>query len=117
MVYTFDFLENEVWWGGSTNYGTQMPIGKASTYCQDFRVDASNQTMPFFVSNKGRYIWSEYTFKAEVKDVKFCFDGEDDIALYEPGNVINGKFACDMSAAELNIAWNEFGERYTFHEY
>lgn len=98
MNYAFDFLENEVWWGGSSNYGTQMPIGSDSSYCQDFRIDASNQTMPFFVSNKGRYIWSEYAFKAEVKDGKFCFEGKDDIALYNGGSTLKEAYQAASKA-------------------
>ena len=45
----------------------------------------------------------------------FKFDGGS-LGMYNPENVINGK-QTRFSAEELNIAWNEFGERYEFHEY
>ena len=45
----------------------------------------------------------------------FKFDGGG-IGLYHQRSVVNGK-QTKYSAEELNIAWNEFGERYTFHEY
>ena len=37
--------------------------------------------------------------------------------MYHPDNIKNGKAAKDHDAAALNIAWNEFGSRYEFHEY
>lgn len=45
----------------------------------------------------------------------FKFDGGS-LGMYNPANVVNGT-QTKYSAIELNIAWNEFGERYTFHEY
>ena len=45
----------------------------------------------------------------------FKFDGGN-ISMYNPKNVINGT-QTGYSADELNIAWNEFGARYAFHEY
>ena len=46
----------------------------------------------------------------------FKFDGGTP-AAYDSSNVINGRFATSMTPHELNIAWNEFGARYPFHEY
>jgi len=45
----------------------------------------------------------------------FKFDGGS-LAIYDPNNIVNGK-QTRYTAEELNIAWNEFGERYTYHEY
>lgn len=45
----------------------------------------------------------------------FKFDGGN-IHMYRPGNVINGA-QTKYSADDLNIAWNEFGTRYEYHEY
>ena len=45
----------------------------------------------------------------------FKFDGGN-ISMYNPERVINGK-QTKYSADELNIAWNEFGARYEYHEY
>lgn len=95
MNYTFDFLENELWWGGSSDYGDKMPLAKDSEYCHDFRMDASNQTMPLFLSNKGRYIWSENPFKVEIRDGKFCFDGEG-IDIYNGGENLKDAYTTAM---------------------
>lgn len=46
----------------------------------------------------------------------FKFDGGSYLS-YTEKNFVNGKPNCPYTAAELNRAWNEFGERYKFHEY
>ncbi|MBQ7761239.1 MAG: glycoside hydrolase [Clostridia bacterium] len=45
----------------------------------------------------------------------FKFDGGN-ISMYNPNNIINGT-QTKFSADELNIAWNDFGTRYEYHEY
>lgn len=45
----------------------------------------------------------------------FKFDGGS-IGLYHPKSIVNGT-QTKYTPEELNIAWNEFGERYTYHEY
>lgn len=97
MRYEIDFLENEHWWGGSTLYGTEMPIGINSTYSHDFRNEAYNQTMPLFLSDKGRYIWSEDPFLAEVKNGKFICEGTE-IEVNEAGNSLKEAYIAAMKA-------------------
>ena len=97
MRYEIDFLENEHWWGGSTLYGTEMPIGINSTYSHDFRNEAHNQTMPLFLSDKGRYIWSEDPFLAEVKNGKFICEGTE-IEVNEAGNSLKEAYIAAMKA-------------------
>jgi len=45
----------------------------------------------------------------------FKFDGGN-ISMYNPSRIINGK-QTRYTADELNIAWNDFGARYEYHEY
>lgn len=45
----------------------------------------------------------------------FKFDGGS-IGLYSPDNIINGAQTA-YTAEQLNIAWNEFGEDFEYHEY
>ena len=58
---SIQILKNELWWGGSVIFGTEMPFGK-----KDFSFDLSNHTgnqnAPVLISNKGRWIWSEKPF-------------------------------------------------------
>ena len=77
MEYRVKFLPGEYFWGGATVFGTDMPINAESAYSRDFTLDPRNQMMPLFLSSKGRYIWSETTFKVWVDNEKgeLCFDG------------------------------------------
>lgn len=75
MRYEVEFLENEYFWGGATNFGTDMPVSAESVYNRDFTVDPRNQMMPLYISSKGRYIWSEDTFRVWIENRKLCFEG------------------------------------------
>lgn len=54
--------ENERWWGGATILGREQPYADLDERDQGVS-NFSNQTAPFFVSNAGRYIWSEQPLK------------------------------------------------------
>lgn len=86
MIYNYKILNDEYWWGGTT-MSKYCPITANSKYHQDFRKCAHNQTAPFFVSTKGRYIWSENPFKVDVENGEFVIEGED-VALYEAGSCL-----------------------------
>ena len=45
----------------------------------------------------------------------FKFDGGP-IGMYHESNIVNGR-QTKYTPAELNLAWNEFGTRYEYHEY
>ncbi len=42
MNYTFNILDNEYWWGGSSDDGLLMPLDKNSEYKNEFREVAPN---------------------------------------------------------------------------
>lgn len=86
MKYTFPILENEYWWGGTVASGA-CPLTRESEYHKDFRVDCDNQTMPLFLSNLGRLIWSEEPFRVDVENGCFHMEGEN-ITLEKPGNTL-----------------------------
>lgn len=75
MQFCFEMLENEHWWGG-TVASSACPLTAGSEYHQDFRVDCGNQTMPMFLSDHGRCIWSDKPFKVDVVDGRFVMEGE-----------------------------------------
>jgi alpha-glucosidase (family GH31 glycosyl hydrolase) len=62
-----------------------------------------------FLDSKLRKLTDEYGVDG------FKFDGGP-IEMYNNINIVNGK-QTKYSPAELNIAWNEFGTRYEYHEY
>ena len=51
-------LENEKWWGGAVLDGRNSPLGDGFAYNQEANCKA-NQAAPLFLSDKGRFIWSE----------------------------------------------------------
>ncbi len=62
-----------------------------------------------FLDSKLRVLIDEYGVDG------FKFDGGP-IEMYHQSNTVNGS-QTKYSPAELNIAWNEFGTRYEYHEY
>lgn len=77
MKYIFKILENEYWWGGTSDDGRKCPFDKNTVLERDFTVSCPNQTMPLYLSNKGRCIWSENPFKVKIADGSFEIEGED----------------------------------------
>lgn len=97
MEFRVKFLENEYFWGGPTAFGTQMPIHAKSDYCGEWRIDPPNQMMPLFLSSKGRYIWSEKSFKVWVENGELCFEGEG-FELNEEGTCLRDAYLAAMEA-------------------
>ena len=62
MNYTVKMTENEYWWGGSAMDGINCPFDRHTDLERDFRVNAPNQSMPMYLSDKGRCIWSDKPF-------------------------------------------------------
>jgi alpha-glucosidase (family GH31 glycosyl hydrolase) len=57
-------LEGEQWWGGTAQYGYQMPFNATSSFAFDLYGDKSNnQSSPLLLSDKGRWIWSDEPFR------------------------------------------------------
>jgi len=75
MIYTYNILPGEHWWGGTTIH-QYCPITEKSEYHQDFRISCENQTAPFFLSDQGRYIWSDHPFQVDCKEGVFTFEGQ-----------------------------------------
>lgn len=84
----------EHWWGGSTFYGTQNPFTEQSDYHCDFNVMAYNETMPFFLSDTGRYFWCEDPFKVGIAHGKLSFELNDDSdpVLWEEGRTLSDAY-------------------------
>lgn len=60
-------LDGEKWWGAANFFGQSMPYGDFAE--KDIASsNYSNQADPFFVSSKGRYIWSDKPFKFSAKN-------------------------------------------------
>lgn len=97
MKYEFSMLTDECWWGGCTYDSIKMPFTAESEYEADYRIEAHNQSMPLFVSNRGRYIWSDAPFAVKIKNGKFEMEGEA-ISLTEAGENLRDAYLGAMHA-------------------
>lgn len=87
---TIEIQPGERWWGAVTTQGVNMPYAAMDDYI-DLSKNYSNQTVPFLVSNMGRYIWSEDPF---------CFRFTENSILIESGSeVVCEKAGDDMKSA------------------
>lgn len=85
-------LDGEYWWGGIAADGYRMPMGDEELH-RDLRTDQlSNQTAPFLVSNKGRYVYGfdpfSYTFQNRVLTV----ESEQEVAFGEGYGTLRGAY-------------------------
>lgn len=94
-----NFLENEYWYGGVVDKGTYMPFDSKS----EMEIDLSDthisldQSTPFFLSSKGRYVWSKKPFKIIFHQGIICCKGKAEIVLSEGHENLRGAYldACN----------------------
>jgi len=60
-------MEGEYWWGGAIGLGAQQPYISPMIFNLEIQ-NVNNQVVPLLLSNKGRYIWSEYPFIYKIND-------------------------------------------------
>ncbi len=60
--------KDEYWWGGAVVDGSVMPYGHADFSHNQLADVKGNQSQPLLISNKGRYIWSEYPLNIVFKN-------------------------------------------------
>jgi alpha-glucosidase len=61
-----DFEDDEYWWGGVVVFGSKMPYLQPVAAFDLALRNEGNQTVPLFLSNKGRYVWSDLPFTFEI---------------------------------------------------
>lgn len=61
-------LSEERWWGGMVALGSKMPFGENLRLYDLAKENLNNQNVPFLLSSKGRYIWSDSPFAFELKE-------------------------------------------------
>lgn len=86
---TIDYLQDEYWWGAYVSMGSQMPFIKPVKETDLERENKGNQSTSFFLSNKGRYIWSDQPFKFEIKDKTIILQSEfEEIKAIQAGKTL-----------------------------
>lgn len=96
MQYRFKMLENEYWWGGTSVDGSVSPFDSNTNIERNYVADSPNQTMPMFLSNMGRCIWSEEPFAVTVKNGEFIIDGNE-VTIEEFGNSLKDAYVGAMN--------------------
>ena len=82
-------VPGEYWWGGVVAYGSKMPYSKPVKLFDLSLQNENNQVAPLFISNKGRYIWSDSPFRFEVKDsTLYLYSSCEEIALQQGGKTL-----------------------------
>ncbi len=95
MVYTFEMLEGECFWGGSAISGCDNPFNKDSDFSADYTTLAKIQTMPMFLSNKGRVIWSDNPFSVKIKNGVITITGKD-VTIEVAGSTLKDAYLTAM---------------------
>lgn len=95
--YRFQMEPEEHWWGGTSNSGTENPFDATSVFHADFRRNASNQAMPLYISDHGRYIWSEDPFQVDIENGELRFIGTD-VTLTKAGDTLKEAYLAAMRA-------------------
>ena len=75
-------LENEKWWGGAVLDGRNSPLNDKPFVYDQFADCKTNQATPFFISDKGRYIWSEKPLKIEFKGGKIMVESRGGVVVW-----------------------------------
>lgn len=91
MILTVKMLEDEYWWGGSAAHGECQPFSIHSEYKIDMNY-GSNQTMPMFISNKGRYIWCESPMLVHISNGEIELSGDGEIKLCHAGETLRDAY-------------------------
>ena len=86
-------IKDEHWWGGAINFACKMPFDSNSDI--EIRLDryrSTVQSAPLFLSDKGRYIWSDSGFIAKLKNGCIYLEGDGDFDLDESGHSLRDAF-------------------------
>ena len=95
------FQEGEYWWGGVVGYGSKMPYITPVAEFDLALKNQNNQVVPLFVSNQGRYIWSDKPFKFSIgKDTLFLNSDYEQIAVSYGGKTLREAY---LKACQANF--------------
>ncbi|RKP48881.1 glycoside hydrolase [Cohnella endophytica] len=106
LIKEIQTLPGELWWGGAIHDGIRMPYG-ADDVLLDLTNLLENSGAPFFVSNRGRYIWHDRPFSIAFRTGSIRIE-------YEEGDIVLAGSFADLPRAFHDGA-NEFfpaGGRY-----
>ena len=84
-------LEGEYWWAGLSSKGYEMPYDASTELSYDlWGHNKGNQAQPLFLSNKGRFVWSE-------EPIKFVFKKGFITVTTREGTIDSGKKGSNLA--------------------
>ncbi|MDR1939834.1 MAG: glycoside hydrolase family 31 protein [Clostridiales bacterium] len=96
---SFDMLDGEYWYGGQIGDGVSMPVNSESVHKNDSVSGFGDQSTPFFVSSKGRYVWSEDGYIIRFDKGKVTAESDTaEIGLYEGFGTLKGAYLAASKA-------------------
>ena len=104
MNLTVKIQNGEYWWGCSTAEAERCPFDQTSVFDYDMRL-GYNQTMPLFISNKGRYIFSTAPMKVHIENGEFSLSSDGEIILKKAGLVWNTHFTFTTKWPPMAYRW------------
>ncbi len=91
MKLTVKMLSGECFFGGSVSRAECNPFDENSVFDYDMN-EGSNQTMPFFLSNFGRYIWSERPMVVHIENGEISLESESEIIVERAGSTLRDAY-------------------------
>jgi alpha-glucosidase len=90
---TVRFGQDEYWWGGVVAFGSKMPYLQPVEAFDLSLQNGNNQVVPFFLSNKGRYIWSDAPFVFRVTDsILLLQSHHEKIVVHQAGSTLRDAY-------------------------
>jgi len=107
--FTVKMLPGEYWWGAFDNPSSwrmemagdvcHFPFDASVSFEADLRKENySNNCVPFLVSSRGRYIWSDEPFKMSVLDGTIVLEGQGPMEMEEAGSTLREAYMAASSA-------------------
>ncbi len=88
---SIELLKGEHWWGGASNFGTEMPFPAGAKH-DLHNTNFGNQAAPILVSSQGRYVWSEEPFSFEFRNRSIVVNGSGEVVVKRPGEDLRAAF-------------------------
>ena len=95
MKISAELLEDEYWWGGSSALGEKFPLEKDSVFHMD-RSYRENQTMPLWLSTKGRYVYGKKALDVTFQSGSMTVESDGEAELFQGGSCLREAYLSAM---------------------
>lgn len=89
---TVKILEGEHWWGFNSIHAPSQPFELTTNYDGNLLYDSGNQSAPFLISDKGRYLYAESALTLHIQDGYITLGENETGELYEGGQTLRDAY-------------------------